>query len=341
MLCRGQEGSFCAIHYTLEVFFVTRDDNNTCHKLNRPVASKEILILGQAKGDATSQLARPSPSNKSAAREEEYRLFSLLCFPRGRIRVRGEILPQASARLGDQSLCLNIDVWNESGNSEIDEIVVKVRENIRWQVGIKSSMPRKEKVNRVVTKNTITHRQLTKARNQSKIHVCAEAGKDAKDSAGKESQTRCRPRRIKIDLPIPYDARCSYPNGTLLTVEHVLCIRIQLRGCSFLSSQPELRMPLTLQPPLNHGALIAQMNKKRPRMVRSTIYGHDMGEKFVGENPLFDRSYLYRTYYEGGSGDDEWSHLASSWRPDYVGEALELDLASSGKVGGEEDISMF
>ena len=75
-------------------------------------------------------------------------------------------------------------------------------------------------------------------------------------------------------------------------------------------------------------------------MVRRTVYGHDMGEKLVGENPLFDKSYLYRTYYEGGGGE-QWSHLATYWNPDYVGRTMELDLGNSGKVGGEEDISFF
>ena len=73
-------------------------------------------------------------------------------------------------------------------------------------------------------------------------------------------------------------------------------------------------------------------------MARRTVYGHDMGEKVV--NPLFDQSYLYRTYYEGG-GSEQWSHLATYWNPDYVGRTMELDLGSSGKVGGEEDISFF
>ena len=346
MLCKGQEGSSCAIRYTLEAFLVRNDTtsagNSTRHRLTRPVASKEILILGKSKGEAAPQLPRQLPI-KTAAYEEEYKLLSMFCFPRGKIRLRGELLPQASARLGDQSLCLSLDVWNESSNNDVDEIEVKLRENIRWQVGTKSSMPRKEKVSRIVTDNVVSHRQIAKAHKQSKAKV--QKGKviplgDCKGGAGKDSHAKCLHYHIKIDIPIPYDARPSYPNGTLVTVEHLLSIKIQLGGCSFLTSQPELLIPLTLQPPTNHGVLIAQMNKKRPRMVRRTVYGHDMGEKVVGENPLFDKSYLYRTYYEGGGGE-LWSHLATHWSPDYVGGTVELNLGNSGKVGGEEDISFF
>ena len=308
MLCKGQEGSSCAIRYTLEAFLMRNDSRSasstTRHKLTKPVASKEILILGKSKGDAAPQLSRPLPI-KTDACEEEYKMFSMFCFPpRGKIRVRGELLPKASARLGDQSLCLSLDVWNDSKNSEIDEIDVKLRENIRWQVGTKSSMPRKEKVNRIVSDNVISHRQIVKAhtRKRSKESKAAKVqgrGKispiDTCGSAEKESHTKCRHYHIKIDISIPYDARSSYPNGTLISVEHLLRIKIQLTGCSFLTTQPELLIPLTLQPPSNTNTLVTQMNKKRPRMVRRTVYGHDMGEKVVGENPLFDKSYLYRT----------------------------------------------
>ena len=354
MLCKGQEGSSCAIRYTLEAFLMRNDSrsaSSTRHKLTKPVASKEILILGKSEGDAAPQLPRPLPIKPDAC-EEEYNLFSMFCFPRGKLRVRGELLPQASARLGDQSLCLSLDVWNDSKNSEIDEIDVKLRENIRWQVGIKSSMPRKEKVKKIVTANVISHRQIVKAHTrtckrlkESKAAKVQGKGKispiDTCGSAEKESHTKCRHHHIKIDISIPYDARSSYPNGTLISVEHSLSIKIQLSGCSLLTTQPELFIPLTLQPPSNSNALITQMYEKRPRMVRRTVYGHEMGEKVVGENnPLFDRSYLYRTYYEGGGGE-QWSHLATYWNPDYVGRTMELDLGSSGKVGGEEDISFF
>ena len=260
-------------------------------------------------------------------------------------------MPKASARLDDQSLCLSLDVWNDSKNSEIGEIDVKLRENIRWQVGTKSSMPRKERVNRIVTDNVISHQQIVKAhnRNQSKEPKAVKGQGKGKISpintcgnAEKESHTKCRHHHIKIDISIPYDARPSYSNGTLISVEHLLSIKIQLSGCSFLISQPELFIPLKLQPPLNKSTLIAQMNKKRPRMVRRTVYGHDMGEKVVGENPLFDKSYLYRTYYEGAGGE-QWDRIATYWDPDYVhvGGTMELDLGSSGKVGGEEDILIF
>lgn len=352
MLCKGQEGSSCAIRYTLEAFLVRNDTRSSCrtrHKLARPVASKEILILGKSKSDAAPHLLRSLPI-KTEACEKEYTLFSIFCLPRGKIRVRGELLPRASARLGDQSLCLSLDVWNDSKNREIDEIDVKLRENIRWLVGTKSSMPRKERVNRIVTGNVISHRQIVKAHanKQSKASKAIKVqGKvkispiDTCDSAESESHNTYRHHHnVKIDISIPYDARSSYPNGTLISVEHLLGIEIQLSGCSFLSSKPRLLIPLTLQPPSNNNALIAQMNKKRPRMVRRTVYGHDMGEKLVGENPLFDKSYLYRTYYEGGGGE-QWSHLATYWNPDYVGRTMELDLGNSGKVGGEEDISFF
>mmetsp|Transcript_36475 Transcript_36475/g.79742 ORF Transcript_36475/g.79742 Transcript_36475/m.79742 type:complete len:481 (-) Transcript_36475:46-1488(-) len=361
MICHGQEGSSCGIRYYLEAFSL-RDGRQ---KLACPLVKKEVLILGRSKGDGSGgggvrrrPLSTPSSSSqvsratatatdKKVASSEEYKLFSMFCYPRGRVRVESE-LSASTARLGD-TLTLALDVANES-ECDVDEIEIKLKECVQWRVGIKSSMPRGEKVNRTVSESVISHRQLMKGRRRrqsarsGQVSPASAFGEDwpGDNPTNVKEEGLTRRHHIKINVAIPYDARCTYESGTLLSTDHVLVVTLKLNGCSFLTSQPELHIPLKLLAPSEHQDLMSQMNRRRPRMVRRTVKGHDVCEKVVGENVLFDKLFLDRTYGDRQGDVEKWGHFQDDeWVPTYVGDPVRLDLPSRAKVGGEEEMSLF